>query len=502
MLTAYAAFFAALQFVIHLAGSMQYGFHRDELLYLALGEHPDWGFKEVPPFIAFLAWLLKHSIGDSLFAVRLFPIMAAALIVYLSCRLTAAMGGRAFAIVICGSALVFAPSFLASGYLFQPVVFDQLWWVLSAVLMVKYINTRRLLYLYGWGAACGFGMLTKYTMAFYALAMLVGLLLSGQRRIFLNRHFWLASLAGLLVFSPNLIWQITHHFPVVHHMKELRETQLEYLSPVSFFIQQLLIHGTGVLVYLPGLLFLLAAFRLRNYRFLAFALFGTLILLVLGNGKTYYAFGAYPPIFAAGGYACERIIKQSFAPLRWGFVLLLLPNLVFLPLAVPVLPIKNAVAYFSWVKKAAHVRFPFVWEDQREHPLTQDYADMYGWEELARKVADVYKRLPAEQKRRTIIFADNYGQAGAIDYFGKKYGLPKVVSLSSSFAIWAPPELRAENMIYINDEVDFRDAARSAKKVGEISSVYAREKGMPVYWIEGLKPAIKKVYHQQWLDRR
>lgn len=499
----YVVFFSLLQLCIHLLGNNHYGFHRDELLHLALGEHLDWGFKEVPPVIAALAWLITHTLGDSLFAVRLLPALCSAIIVFVGCLASVEMGGRRFAVIITGTALTFAPSFLASGYLFQPVVFDQLWWVLSAWFMAKFIRTHKPVYLYLWAAVTGFGMLTKYTMAFYTLSLLVGLLISGHKKVFANKHFWLACGLGLLIFSPNLIWQVSHQFPVLRHMKELRETQLEYISPLSFLMEQLLSAGTGMFVFVPGLIFLLFTIRLKNFRFIGIALIFTLLLLILGSGKVYYAFGAYPLVFSAGGYACERMIKSSLYPLRWVLVIfLLLPNLLFLPLAVPLLPIKKAVRVFAWMDKSLGLHFPFKWEDRQQHPLTQDYADMYGWDELARKVAGVYNSLPQKTKKSTIIFADDYGQAGAIDHFGKMYGLPKAVCLSSSFAIWAPEKLNAENMIYINDELDFRHQVSSAKKVAEIRSVYAREKGMPIYWIEGLKQPIKDVYHQQWLKLR
>lgn len=499
----YAVAFALLQLGIHLAGNSRYGFHRDELLYLALGDHPGFGYKEVPPFIAMLAWLLKHSIGTGLFAVRLLPALCSALIVYLSCRLVIDMGGRRFAVVICGIAITFAPSFLASGYLFQPVVFDQLFWVLSAFFLVKYNQTRRPVFLYALGASLGFGMLNKYTMAFYGLALFAALLVSGQRKLSLNRHFWLAMLFSLAIFSPNLIWQITHHFPVVHHMRELRESQLEHISAVNFLVQQLLVHGTGVFVYLPGLAVLLVAMRLKNFRFIAWALFGTLLILLLGNGKSYYAFGAYPLIFSAGGYACERIVKSSLLPLRWALALLLfLPNILLLPLAVPVLPVGQALAYFSRVKTRTGVRFPFIWEDQQEHPLTQDYADMFGWDELAAKVAKIYARLPEAERKTTVIFATNYGLAGALDHFGRRYHLPRVVSLSSSFAIWAPEALRARHMIYVARETTLEHYGLHIKKMGEISSACAREKGTAIWWVGSTNKAIRDLYRKEWLALR
>jgi len=174
--------FVAIKVGLNLLAISHFGFHRDELLHLVLGDHLDWGYKEVPPFIALLAKATSVLFGDSVFAARIFPTIAAGLIIWFTGLITVEFGGRRFAIALACLALIVSPAFAASGYLFQPVVFDQLWWVMAVWLLGKYCNTSAVKYLYFLGLVIGFGMLTKYTMAFFTFALVVGLIFSKNRK--------------------------------------------------------------------------------------------------------------------------------------------------------------------------------------------------------------------------------------------------------------------------------------------------------------------------------
>src|ERR1700744_4715526 len=173
--TGFILVFVAIKVVLNLFAMPHFGFQRDELLYLALGDHLDWGFKEVPPVVAVIARISSTLFGSSIFATRIFCTIAAGLIVWFTGLITVELGGRKFAITLACLALICSPAFLASNYLFQPVVFDQLWWVMTAYLAVKYVNTSSVKYLYFIGVVVGIGLLTKYSMAFFALSMIIGL---------------------------------------------------------------------------------------------------------------------------------------------------------------------------------------------------------------------------------------------------------------------------------------------------------------------------------------
>jgi hypothetical protein len=499
--------FVAIKVIINLFAISNYGFHRDELLHLALGDHLDWGYKEVPPFIALLAKFASSVLGGSIFATRLLTTICAGLIVWFTGLITVELGGRKFAITLACLALIFSPAFVASNYLFQPVVFDQFWWVLSVWLLIKYLNTLSVKYLYLLGAAVGFGLLTKYTMAFFTVALIAGMLLSRQRKVLLNKHVLGAAVIAILIFLPNIIWQYQHNFPVITHMKTLQSTQLDHLSPVDFIKQQLLVNGVCVFLWFAGFLALLFSFRLRKFQFLALAFIIILLFLMKMNGKSYYLFGAYPMLFAAGAYAFEKWLKTSTVGVKYAIVsLFILPNLLLFPMLLPVLPVKQSLSFFRYTNKnVAPLHFITTWEDQKQHNLTQDYADMFGWDEMVQIVAKTYHGLTPDEQKNTVIFAENYGQAGALQHYGKTLNLPQVVCLNSSFALWAPENITAKHMIYVceDDNIDKLAAmTESYVQTGGVKNPLAREKGTTVFFLKNLKPTLSDRYKKEFIDTK
>ncbi|MBE9586792.1 glycosyltransferase family 39 protein [Mucilaginibacter sp. JRF] len=500
--------FVLVKVVLNLIAISNFGFHRDELLHLALADHLDWGFKEVPPFIALLAKISLTVFGDSVFASRLFTTVASGIIIWLTGMITIELGGRKFAIAIACLSMIFAPAFAASGYLFQPVVFDQLWWVLATWCIVRYVNTSSVVFLYGFGLTAGVGMLTKYTMAFYAVALVLGVLISKQRRVLFTKHTIGAALAGFVVFLPNLIWQWQHNFPVLHHMAELRATQLEHIKAGDFIMQQLMVNGIALFVWIIGFVFLLASFRLRKYQFLAFAYVIIFIFLVQMNGKSYYLFGAYPMLFAAGGCGFDRLFKTAGNPLRAAaIVLVTAPNLLLLPMVLPLLPLPQTVTAIKYTQAMVPgLDFITRWEDQRQHATTQDYADMLGWDEMAELTAKAYHGLSEQAQTQTRIFAENYGQAGAISVFGKRLNLPPVVCLNSSFSLWAPDSLVPKYLIYIAEDEDgvkeLQPFIERYVKIGTINNPLAREKGSGVYLLYNPLPSLNQRYQKELAELR
>jgi hypothetical protein len=493
--------FVTIKVGLNMLAMSHFGFQRDELLHLALGDHLDWGFKEVPPFIALLAKISTTFFGDSVFATRIFSTLAGGLIIWFTGKIVLELGGRKFAIALACLALIFSPAFAASDYLFQPVVFDQLWWVLTAYLVIKYLNTSQPKYMYLLGVVIGIGLLTKYTMAFFAIAMLLALLMTKQRRVLWSKHIAIAALIAIIIFLPNIFWQFRHHLPLLTHMKNLREEQLNYIKPSDFIKQQLLINGIALFVWLSGLLFLLFSPGLRKYRFIAFTYLLVFIFLLEMNGKDYYLFGAYPMLFAAGGYCFEQWLKSKVVR-TVVLAFLTLPNLVLFPLALPFLSLDQTLAAFRFIHLAP------TWEDQKQHPLSQDYADMFGWDEMGQKVAWAYSGLGADRQRHTQIYADNYGEAGAIYHYGKRYHLHDVASLNSSFTLWAPDSLNARYIIYVDDQgggnVEKRLAPYVGKyvKLGEVKSAYAREKGTAIYLLVNPKPELNDIYTKELARKR
>jgi hypothetical protein len=491
------AVFVALKIGFSIAAGGNYGFHRDELLHLTLGDHLDWGYMEVPPMIALLAKISTMLFGSSVFAARIFAMIASAAMIWVTGLLTVELGGRCFAITIACLCMIFSPGMAASGYLLQPVVFDQLWWLLAAYLTAKYLNKANAKYLYWLAIVTGLGLLTKYTMAFFVGALLIGVILSPQHKLLWRRETVLAVMIAIVIFMPNIWWQYSHNWPIVKHMTELKHQQLDHVKPADFIVPQFLIHGAAIVVWLVGSGFLLFSKQMRSFRALGFAYLLVFAFLLKMSGKAYYLLAGYPMLFAAGGagmaYWFKGYLSRSLIAL-----LCIVPNLILLPLILPVLNIDRTLSLFGYFR--THVPaldFAVTWEDQKKHPLTQDYADMFGWEEMAQKCSEAFHKLTPEQQKQTVLFTDNYGEAGALHVLAKKYDLPPVISLSSSFALWAPPVLNARFMIYVSDDDDVSDLGPfvgSYQRTGSVTHRLAREHGTAIFLIKDIKPGLRSVY--------
>jgi hypothetical protein len=491
---------ALLQLLLRLGCLGEYGFHQDELLYLALSDHLAWGYREVPPFIALIGTVSKSFFGDSVAAARIIPSLCAASIVVFTGLITIKLGGKFFAVAIACSIVAFSPAFLAAGALFIPQVFDELFWILSAYLLLSFFQTKNAKLLLYFGIICGLGLLTKYTFLLYSCGLLIGIAMQpSQRILFGYKHFWWGLGIGLFLFLPHLWWQYLHHFPAFYHYNELQQTQLVYLERSDFLIQQLMVNGTGAVIWLIGLYIVFTA-KFKNYRFFGIAFLLVMVVLLVLNGKPYYAFGSFPPLFAIGAIFLERRLKKTRTIKKiFLFALFIIPNLLLSVIVLPYLPIEKTAKVFEWTYNNLGIHYPLKWEDQKIHNMNQNYADMIGWEELAQKTAKLYQSLPSISQKQTIILAEKYGEAGAIDQYRKDYALPPVISLCSSYALWAPEQLPAKHIIYIsiNPPPKFTDA----QTVDQITNPYSRVVGMRIYLLKNIE-STKAWYNTQWKVQR
>ena len=478
-------FLALLKIVIpYFLQSPVYEPHRDEMLYLAEGHHLAWGFMEVPPVLSLFAWLI-HFLGDGMFWIKFFPSLIGAAIFIICGKIVLSLGGKTFALILLFLPFIFGV-YLRLFFLFQPNPPENLCWTLIAFSIIRFVQTKENKWLYLFGVSVGIGMMSKYSVAFYTASILLGLLLTKHRVIFLNKHFWLASLIGLLIFLPNIIWQYQNHFPVIFHMKELQQTQLQYVHPIQFLIDQLLMNLPCVFIWLTGLFFTLLS---KQYRFIGLAYVFVIILLLLGHGKNYYTLGVYPVLFAFGAVQLEKftLIKRKW--LRYAFIIFpVVMGIYMLPIGLPILPPKQlAATYIKWhLENTGALK----WEDQKNHPLPQDFSDMLGWKEMTAKVAKAYLMLDDSEKQNVFIFCNNYGMAGAVNYYAAKYHLPQAYSDNASFLYWIPPNINIKNFILVSDDPDekqhdFAKGFQSVTKVDSITSFYARERGDYIYLFVG-----------------
>lgn len=481
--------------VIHLIFSYNLEFHRDELLYFSLGQHPAIGYATVPPMIGWVAWAMQNIFGYSLFAVRIFPALLGGVMVFLISAIGKELGGSGYSRILAVLGLILSIFGLRTFLLFQPVHIDLILWTLFFYFVLKYINTLSGKYLILLGITAGMALLNKYLIGILFFSFLIIIPFTQYRVLFKNRKFWYGILAGILVFSPNLIWQIANGLPVIHHLSELKRTQLMNVDQSSFLIEQLIIPGAASILTVAGIISLLVNKKVRKFRFLGFVVISVIITLMLLHGKSYYTQGIFPFLIAAGAVSYDYQLKKTWLKVLLPLLLIIL-TLPIIPIGVPVYKTEGLIKYFKNIGTNYGMDFVCRFEDNSIHSLPQDYADMLGWEELTRIANEAWQIIP--DKKAAFIYCENYGQAGAITVIGKKYGLPEAVCFSESFRYWIPKEFDPDitSFIYINDEMgeDVRMLFTKITKIGSISNPDAREFGTAVYLCEDPADSFNKFW--------
>ncbi len=486
---------AFLKLVTHLLTYAQYGIHRDEFMYFEMGNHLAWGFIETPPTIAIFAWLAQHIFGYTEFAIRFFPALFGAINVLITGLIVKQIGGKSFAQVIAMIGVLCVPLYLRVDHYFMPMTFNYFYWVLVSYFTVIYLQTKKPKYILMIGTFIGLGMLVKYTIFIWAIAILAGIILSKERTIFKTKYPYLAIGIAALIFMPNFIWQWINGFPVFHHMSALNQSQLVHITPLLFILDQLLMAAPVLLFWMGGLFFLLFSQQGKTYKAFGLAFIINFIIFMMLNSKNYYIGGSYFALYAFGGLYAEQLIKKLWARIALPAITCLF-FLPVLPHSLPVLPL-GGMLYYGQLTKDAGFDALLRWEDGRVYDLPQDYADQLGWDELAEIVAFSFKNLADHEKRSCIIYGENYGNAGAIDFYGNKYGLPKAISNNSNYLLWSPQKLDAKVVFWVggnlNNVESFFD---DVELVGSITNPFARERGLTVYLCRNAKPALHKTWEK------
>ncbi len=467
---------ALMKLLIHLFTSGNYELHRDALLYYSLGEKLDWGYVSVPPFTPFISAIATGIFGNTAFALRFFPALAGSIAVIVIAKIVKELKGGTLAMVIAVLAFILSPAFLRSNSLFQPVTFNQFFWLLSGYLLVKLIKTHNEK-LWPWiFLVWGIAFLNKYSITFFMISAFMGLLMSRHRKMLFSKYFITGGILAVLIILPNLVWQYRHNWPVIHHMAELQESQFVNVSPLWFIVDQVTMNLPGLAVWLTGLIAVLFFKQEKEYRAMAYLFIITLVIILFLRGKSYYTLGLYPIFFAIGGYTVQKYFQPFFR-----YVVIAAIVLVSLPLIPFSLPVLNHDQMALYSKPTAS--FTNRWEDGEIHLLPQDYADMIGWKELARQLAAFYEKLPPKEKSNILLYTDNYGQAGAIRFYKSKTKLPEPISFSDNFLLWAPDSINDNPLIYVNHELgDIQHAYGSCELVGQVKNKYFREDGVKIFY--------------------
>jgi hypothetical protein len=475
---------AAVKFALpFLLQNAVYEPHRDEFLYLAEARHMAWGYLELPPVLSVLSFI-SNLFGGGLFWIKFWPSLGGALTYVLVGRMILLIGGGPFALLLGWLPFVFG-YFLHVHFMLQPNFLEMLAWTAMAYGLMLHVRTGKPVGLYIAGLGFGLGMMSKYSVAFFAAGLLVGLLLTPERRLLRNRHFYFSFIAGLLIFLPNLIWQGVYGWPVIHHMAELKQQQLDQVSRVNFLIDQLTYNLPGLLIWVAGLYWLFFTRVGMPYRFAGWAVLLVLAFLTVARGKSYYAMGVYPVLFGCGAVYLERLTALRRGKLWWrlGMVIFSVIAGCYLDMiALPMLPPPQLVEFYK--RNPVFRRLGFLrWEDQRDHPLPQDFADMLGWREMTVKTAKIYHAMDSSAGNGTVLDGGNYGEGAALDYYGSEFGLPPAMGHGANYLLWTPKDFYTHNsFILITDDRDelhgdFMKRFAYAVALDSISTPFAREWG-------------------------
>jgi Dolichyl-phosphate-mannose-protein mannosyltransferase len=496
-------FFGAVTLLIHFLTNGRYGYFRDELYYIACGQHLAFGYVDQPPLSILLIRLSRVLFGDSLFALRLLPALAAAATVALTGMIARQLGGRAWAMALSCAASLSAPIFLINGNFFSMNAFEPLFWMGCVYLLVRIINGDSPRFWLWFGLLAGLGAENKHSTVFFGAAVFVALLLTPERRHFREKWIWFGGLIAFLIALPNILWQAQNHWPTWELLTNVaRSNKNIVLNPADFLAQQVLLMNPGTLpLWLGGLVWLFGAREGRRYRALAIIYLVTLAEFILLHGKVYYLAPAYPMLFAAGGVAVERLFSVRWQWLKPALLAAMIALAALLaPVVVPILPPEKLVAYM----KSIHFEPPRT-ETSHTAALPQYFADQFGWEEMVRSVARAYANLSPDDQKRVAIFCQNYGEAGAIDFFGPKLGLPPAISGHQNYFLWGPRDYTGEVLLVLDDNADDeREQFESVEDLGQVvSSPWAMpwERRNHIYLCRGLKGAVRDLWPKvkEWM---
>jgi hypothetical protein len=498
---AFLCYLALAKLFIHLTTNMLggYGYFRDELYYIACSDHMAWGYVDQPPFSIAALWLSRLLFGDSLFALRLFPAVAGAIAVALAGLMTRELGGKKFAQVLASCCALCAPLTLGTNSLFSMNSFDVLFWTLAfylIILIIKKDDQKHWLLL---GVVLGFGLLNKISVLWLGAGIAVGLLLTLNHKLLLTRRVWYAAAIAFLLFLPHVIWQVLYGFPTLEFIKNATAHKYVAVTPVEMLIQQIMnMNPFSFLIWFPGVVVFLITKSTKQFRILPIIYLTVFIILAINkNSKAEYMGPMFPILFALGACTFEKFILM----MNWRWlkpviiVLLLLGGIMVAPFALPILPVETFISYSQALGMA-----PSTPEKKQLSKLPQHFADMFGWEKMAAVVADAYHTLTPEEKLKCAIVGNNYGEAGAIDFFGPKYNLPKAICGHNNYWLWGYRNATGEVVIRIGGSINaMRESYKEVIQTGIFQDQYCMpyENNMSIYVCKGRRIPLKK---DEWAE--
>ncbi|MCF2494399.1 ArnT family glycosyltransferase [Dyadobacter chenhuakuii] len=491
--TLFLCLFILVKFILHyVIIAPEYDLHRDEYLHLDQGKHLAWGYLSVPPFTSWISYIIL-LLGNGEFWVRFFPALFGVLTLVTVWKAIEALGGGLYALLLGTTAITFSV-LLRMNMLYQPNSADILGWTMLYFCILHYLKTERNRWLYIAGIVLGFSFLNKYNIVFLVAGLVPALLLTGNFKILRNKSLYIAALITLIIILPNLLWQYQNNFPVIHHMKLLAKSQLVNVNRIDFLKEQLLYFIGSIFVILAAFASFFTYPAFRKYQAFFWSLVFTLALFTYLRAKGYYAIGLYPIFIAFGAVYLEYLFQNRLIWLRPVSILISLA--LFIPIFQVAFPTKSPSEIAKNSKPYQKLGL-LRWEDGKDHELPQDFADMIGWKELAQKVDAEYAKII--DKKHTVVLCDNYGQAGAINYYSKFKNI-QAVTMNADYINWVPLDEEIKHLILVQNADDDdpernkeKPLFRTIRRIGKVENPYAREHGTSIYVLLDAKVSINDI---------
>jgi hypothetical protein len=460
---------AAIPFFLHALAFNRYGFFRDELYFIVCGRHPAFGYVDQPPLTPLLA-AASQATGRSLWLLRTIPALFQVASVVTACALARLLGGGRTAQVFTGLCAGLSPLLLAMAGLLETTALEPFFWTLVLYALLRAILRNEPRWFIAAGVAAGFALETKYTIAFFLVALMAGLIGAGPRRVFTERSFWIGVAVAALLAAPNLEWQAVHGWPMSEVLRNDAAVKNVALEPAAWMVQQVVIYSPLMApVWLTGIAALTMWRRTRFVGAAAVLVYAAFFAL---HARDYYLAGLYPVLFAAGGTALERVLRIS--TVRYVYATLLVATSVIVaPIALPLLDEKTLIAYRSSAEAVIAER-PAQESSERYavSVLPQHFADMHGWGTIVERVTDVERTLSAADRAHTAIFTQNFGEAAALDVLGD--GRIPVISGHNNYFLWGP---HGEHTIFIivgGSRSDYERSFGDVRQAATVDNPYAR----------------------------
>ena len=484
----------AAKLLLHIFTSVRrYGYFRDELYYLDMARHLDWGYVDAAPLIAVYAKIALWM-GGALAALRIIPALAGAALIALTILIVRELGGGRYAQFLAGLCILLCPAVLAIDSLLSMNAFEPLYWMGCIWVVARILRTDDSRLWLWFGVLAGLGLENKHSTLSFGFAVTVALLLTHHRREFAKKWTWIAGAIALAIFLPNIVWQVRHHFPTIEDLANVRrEGKNVVLGPLAFVKEQIIdLHPIVFPLWLAGLIWFL---RDRRWRVLGLTFVVFFVLMEVAHAKNYYVFPIYPMLFAGGAVVIERWLSKRSPRAQTAAVVavvsvIVLASIPTLPLITWMLPPERLLDYQTSLGFK-----PAKAEVNHESLLPQPIADQFGWPEMAHEVAAIYNSLPPEERAQTGIWAGNYGEAGAINLFGPQYGLPRAYSRHQNHWYWGPPPQVYKNLIVIQWSLDdVRDNCTSFQPFDHYNRFGMGEENQPIYLCRGVEFDIQKIW--------